>query len=78
MHGKRVLQPMVRQLTGKPYVYHAYVVNRTTGKVVSSCHHNHTRRRRGWTWMTGAVFAKRCADRQLVAITKAQDTGGLT
>lgn len=33
-----------RQVTSVPYVYHAYVYDRTTGKVVMGCTHRHGER----------------------------------
>ncbi len=47
----------VRQATGDPYRFFAYVVEGE--KVVESCPHNH-RRRNG---ISGRVFAMRCAER---------------
>lgn len=35
------LQPTTRQFTGTPHVHRAYVLNRTTGKIVEACGHRH-------------------------------------
>jgi hypothetical protein len=56
------LRTEVRQLTGAPFTYRAYVRDRATGKIVSSCTHSHGARGR-----KGAEKAQRCADRQLRA-----------
>lgn len=44
-----------RQLTGTPYIHHAYVYDRETGKPVLSCTHRHGRVTAAWT----------CAERML-------------
>jgi hypothetical protein len=63
------LQPTARQFTGTPHVHRAYVLNRTTGKIVDACGHKH---RNGKTAMECANVMladalkrherKRCAD----------------
>lgn len=50
------LQPITRQFTGTPRVHRAYVLNRTTGKIVEACGHRH-RTEKG---------ARGCAERMLV------------
>lgn len=52
------LQPITRQFTGVPWVHRAYVLNRTTGKIVEACGHQH-RTPRG---------ASQCAERMLAAL----------
>lgn len=51
------LRPITRQFTGVR-VHRAYVLNRTTGKIVEACGHQH-RTHRG---------ASQCAERMLAAI----------
>ena len=54
--------PVVRPLGGLPYIYHGYVFDRKTAKMVASCSHRHTRRRQPHGFYTsGSVFAERCA-----------------
>ena len=58
--------PVVRPLGGLPYIYHGYVFDRKTAKMVASCSHRHTRRRQPHGFYTsGSVFAERCARRLL-------------
>jgi hypothetical protein len=49
-----------RQLTGTPYIHHAYVVDRMAGKVVAACSHRHGARDH-----RGGVTAQACAERML-------------
>jgi hypothetical protein len=49
-----------RQVTGRPYIHHAYVVDRVTGKVVASCMHGH-----GERGGHGGEKALGCAERML-------------
>lgn len=35
------LQPTTRQFTGTPHVHRAYVLNKTSGKIVEACGHRH-------------------------------------
>jgi hypothetical protein len=59
-----------RQLTGAAYIYHAFVVDRMTGKVVVACAHRHGARRShnpatGVTKNQGGPAAQACAERML-------------
>ena len=56
-----------RQLTGLPYLHHAYVYDRTTGKSVASCTHHH-----GERGGRGQEKAQRCAARMLRRVEMAQ------
>jgi len=49
-----------RQVTGRPYIHHAYVIDRTTGKPVYACLHGH-----GERGGHGAEKAQACAERAL-------------
>ncbi len=51
------LQPLTRMFTGTPWIHRAYVLNRTSGKIVEACGHRHRTH-------DGAV---RCAERMLAA-----------
>lgn len=55
------LQPTTRQFTGAPHVRRAYLLNRTTGKIIAACGHRH-RTERG---------ALQCAERMLADALRA-------
>ena len=61
----------IRQITGRPYAYHAYVREIVTGRVAVACRHLHNRR----NGVSGAVFAQRCADRMRRRIERQQKQG---
>ena len=52
-----------RQLTGTPYIYHAYVYDRASGRPVMSCSHHH--RTSGHSNKPGQRLAQECAERML-------------
>ncbi len=54
------LQPTTRQFTGTPHVHRAYVLNRTTGKIVEACGHRHRNN----------VTAARCAETMMADVIK--------
>jgi hypothetical protein len=54
----------IRQFTGLPYLYGAYVYE--GNRVVMSCTHHHGERRA----VPGTVSAQRCADRMLRKVLK--------
>lgn len=54
------LRATTRQLTGTPYIHHAYVYD--GNKVIASCTHRHGERRGAGP---GIVHAQRCAARML-------------
>lgn len=57
-------QAICRQLTGTPYIFHGYILDRHRGRIIWACAHRHTRRR----GFSGSVFATECAARALTEL----------
>lgn len=69
--ARRRYYPTYRQFTGTPYLYRAYVMDRSTGSVAVACPHRHRTRRtnrynaEGRIVINGSIPAEKCAARLL-------------
>lgn len=59
------IRPRVRQLTGRPYLYHSYAHDRVTGRNVAGCQHRHRSER----------TAMECAKRMVRAALARKEDG---